>query len=81
MKTEEFEKKRCRKAVPPHKTEIGGVVMVNSSYIAKTLNLSERTVHRWREKGLPHIKITGKVYYEEEAVLQFMQQNERRYNP
>jgi len=71
-------KKRYRKPVPPYKTEVNGVVMVNGSHIMKTLNMSDRTLLRWRRKGLPFMKITGQIYYREEAVLEFMQENERR---
>ena len=53
------------------------------SSLARELNCSERTIARYENQadGLPSLMLAGKRYYRKAAVLEFLQQRERKRNP
>lgn len=51
---------------------------LTKSELAKFLKVSERTIDRMREKGLPSFKLGSNVRFEKESVLKWL--NENKHN-
>lgn len=50
--------------------------MLTKKELAKLLNVTERTIDRYREKGMPFIKLpTGTIRFELEKVNKWMEGN------
>ncbi len=50
----------------------GGDGMITRRELAEKLNVSERTIDRYREKGMPHIKLESLVRFDEEEVMNWL---------
>lgn len=50
----------------------GGVEMLTRKELAIKLNVSERTIDRYRKDGMPFIQINKTIRFEEEKVMEWV---------
>ncbi len=49
--------------------------ILTKQQLAKFLQVTERTIDRLREEGMPHFKVGKVIRFEKEAVLNWLKQN------
>lgn len=55
------------------------VTILGEKELAKALNISPWTIRLWRlQAGLPYFRTAGRIFYRMEAVLRWMDEEERK---
>ena len=52
--------------------------MLTKNELAKVLNCSERTIDNWRKEGMPCIKKGNYVRFEEEKVIEWLKESDKK---
>jgi excisionase family DNA binding protein len=55
--------------------------LFSSSYVQKYLDVSRKTLYRWREQGkIEFVQVGSKIYYTKEQIEKFLNKMTRRVN-
>jgi len=49
--------------------------MLSTKELAEYLNVSEKTIYNYRQRGMPYIKVGGVMRHEKEKVMKWLKEN------
>lgn len=51
---------------------------ITTKELAKMLQVAEITIFRWRQRGLPHIKVGRSIRYDFDEVMKWIEKNNQK---